>query len=73
MSFQTMGKFLIFTGLIIVIFGVILMFAHKIPYLGKLPGDIIIRGKTFTFYFPLVTCLLISIVLTILLNLIFRK
>ncbi|MCD6213653.1 MAG: DUF2905 domain-containing protein [Candidatus Desulfofervidus sp.] len=73
MSFQTMGKFLIFTGLIIVIFGVILMFAPKIPYLGKLPGDIIIRGKTFTFYFPLVTCLLISIVLTILLNLIFRK
>ncbi len=73
MSFQTMGKFLIFTGLIIVIFGVILMFAHKIPYLGKLPGDIIIRRKTFTFYFPLVTCLLISIVLTILLNLIFRK
>ncbi|AMM40033.1 conserved hypothetical protein, membrane [Candidatus Desulfofervidus auxilii] len=73
MSFQTMGKFLIFTGLIIVIFGVILMFAPKIPYLGKLPGDIIIRRKTFTFYFPLVTCLLISIVLTILLNLIFRK
>ena len=73
MSFQTMGKFLIFTGLIIVIFGVILMFAHKIPYLGKLPGDIIIHRKTFTFYFPLVTCLLISIVLTILLNLIFRK
>ncbi len=73
MPMQQVAKFLIFTGLIIVLFGLILLFAHKIPYLGRLPGDIIIQRKNFTFYFPLVTCLILSIVLTIILNLIFRK
>jgi len=73
MPLQTMGKFLIFTGIIIIIFGLILIFAPKIPYLGRLPGDIIIQRKNFTFYFPLVTCIVLSLVLTIILNLIFRK
>ncbi len=73
MPMQQVAKFLIFTGLIIVLFGLILLFAHKIPYLGRLPGDIIIQRKNFTFYFPLVTCLILSVVLTIILNLIFRK
>ncbi|MDL1955947.1 MAG: DUF2905 domain-containing protein [Candidatus Desulfofervidus auxilii] len=73
MPLQTMGKFLIFTGIIIIIFGLILIFAPKIPYLGRLPGDIIIQRKNFTFYFPLVTCIILSLVLTIILNLIFRK
>ena len=73
MPLQTMGKFLIFTGIIIIIFGLILIFAPKIPYLGRLPGDIIIQRKNFTFYFPLVTCIILSLVLTIILNLIFRR
>jgi hypothetical protein len=73
MPLQHLAKFLIFTGVIIALFGLILFFAHKIPYVGRLPGDIIIQRKNFTFYFPLVTCLLLSVVLTIILNLIFRK
>ncbi len=73
MPLQHLAKFLIFTGLIIVLFGLILLFAHKIPYLGRLPGDIIIQRKNFTFYFPLVTCLILSVVLTVILNLILRK
>ncbi|MCD6319141.1 MAG: DUF2905 domain-containing protein [Candidatus Desulfofervidaceae bacterium] len=73
MPWQTLGKFLIFTGVIIIIFGLLLILAPKIPYLGRLPGDIVIQRKNFTFYFPWVTCLLLSIVLTIILNLLFRK
>jgi len=73
MPWQTMGKFLVFTGVIIAIFGLLLIFAPKIPYLGRLPGDIVIQKKNFTFYFPWVTCLLLSIILTIILNLLFRR
>jgi hypothetical protein len=73
MTPQTIGRFLVFTGLIIIIFGLILIFASKIPYLGKLPGDVVLRKKNFTLYFPLATCLVLSIILTILLNLILRK
>ncbi len=66
------GKFLVLFGTIVVIVGIILLISPKIPWLGRLPGDILIRRKNFTFYFPLVTCIVISIVLTVLLN-IFRK
>ena len=63
---QTIGKTLIIFGIILVGIGVLLNFMHKIPFLGKLPGDIYIQKKNFTFYFPLATSILISILLTFL-------
>jgi hypothetical protein len=66
-STQYLGKLLIIFGLIIIIVGVILFFSHKIPWIGKLPGDIIIQRKNLTFYFPLGTSILISLILTFLL------
>ena len=72
-EFSQFGKLLIFLGIIIVLVGLFLIFFSKIPYLGKLPGDIYIKKGNFSFYFPLATCIIISIFLTILLNLIFRK
>jgi len=66
------GKLLILFGIIIVIVGIVLLISPKIPWLGRLPGDILIRRKNFTFYFPLVTSIIISIILTLLINL-FRK
>jgi len=66
-TFQNLGKLLIVLGSIMVIVGVVLFFFNKIPYLGKLPGDILIQKKNVTFYFPIVT----SIVLSILLSLVF--
>jgi hypothetical protein len=66
------GKVLIGVGLLIVILGVILVLSPKIPYLGKLPGDIVIRRENFTLYFPVVTSILLSIVLTLILNLFFK-
>jgi len=66
------GKLLIGVGLFIVILGVILLLSPKIPFLGKLPGDIVVQRENFTFYFPLATSFLLSIILTLLLNLFWR-
>jgi Protein of unknown function (DUF2905) len=67
-----LGKLLIVFGVIIAAVGVIMLLAPKIPWLGKLPGDITYRGERFTFYFPLATCILLSVVLSLILYL-FRK
>lgn len=67
-----LGKMLIVFGVIIAALGVILLVAPKIPWLGKLPGDISYRGERFTFYFPLATCILLSVVLSLILYF-FRK
>jgi hypothetical protein len=69
---QSIGKMLIFLGLGMVVLGVLLFLSGKLPFFGKLPGDIIIRKKNFTLYIPLATCLLLSFLLTIFLY-IFRK
>ena len=69
---ESLGKTLIVFGLVIVVVGVIVSFAPKIPWLGRLPGDIVIRRESFSFYFPLATCLLISAILTLVLYL-FRR
>ena len=67
-----LGKGLIILGIIIAVAGAVLLAAAKIPWLGKLPGDITYQGKGFTFYFPLATCVLLSVVLSLILYL-FRK
>lgn len=62
------GKVIIGLGIVIVIIGIILSFSDKLPFtLGKLPGDIVYKKENFSFYFPLTTSILISIVLSILL------
>ena len=73
-GFETMGKMLILMGLFVVLLGLILTFAPRlrIPFLGRLPGDIRIEREGFSFYFPIVTCILLSVLLTLLLNLIVR-
>ena len=66
------GKMLIVLGVLLVIVGLGFMFADKIPYIGRLPGDIYIKREKFSFYFPLATSIIISIILTVLFS-IFRK
>lgn len=68
-----LGKFFIFLGLFLILIGLIINFLPKVPFLGKLPGDIVVKRDNFTFYFPLGTSLLLSILLTLLLNLLLRK
>ncbi|MGH9462806.1 MAG: DUF2905 domain-containing protein [Vicinamibacteria bacterium] len=66
------GRILIFIGLGIIVLGLVLTFAGRIPLLGRLPGDIVFRRGNFTFYFPLATSILLSLLLTLLLWL-FRR
>ena len=62
-----LGKSLSVLGLIIVLVGVLLTLAGKIPWIGRLPGDIYIKRENFTFYFPLATSILISLILSFIL------
>jgi hypothetical protein len=67
-----LGRPLIILGLILVAAGLVLSLAPRIPWPGKLPGDIIIKREHFSFYFPLATCILISAVVSLILWLIRR-
>ncbi len=66
------GKLLILAGIFILAIGLLLTFWSRIPYLGKLPGDIFIQRGNFRFFFPIVTTLLISVLLTIIVNIVIR-
>jgi hypothetical protein len=66
------GRMLVIAGVLLVILGLGFMFADKIPYVGRLPGDIFIKREKFSFYFPLTTSIIISIILIVLFS-IFRK
>jgi hypothetical protein len=66
------GKTLIYLGLFLAVLGLIFSLGGKIPWLGHLPGDIYIQRERFTFYFPLTTCILISVIITLVLYL-FRR
>jgi hypothetical protein len=66
------GKTLIVLGLVLVAVGVVVSLAPKLPWLGQFPGDILIKGKRFTFYFPLMTSILISVIVSLVLYL-FRR
>jgi hypothetical protein len=68
----SLGKILLVFGLLLAGAGLLVLLADRIGWLGKLPGDIIVKRENFTFYFPLATCILISIVLSLLFWL-FRK
>lgn len=67
------GKALVALGLLIALAGVVLMLVGRVPWLGRLPGDIHIERGNFSFYFPLVTSLLLSVVLTLLLWVVGRR
>lgn len=61
-----LGKILVVAGLLIAGIGLLLMVSGKVGWLGRLPGDIVIKRENFTFYFPLATSVLISVVLSLL-------
>lgn len=70
---SSLGKALIALGLLLVALGAVLWVGPKVPLLGRLPGDIVIKRDNFTFYFPLTTMLLLSLLLTLVLNLLWRR
>ncbi|HWH75826.1 MAG TPA: DUF2905 domain-containing protein, partial [Candidatus Binatus sp.] len=60
-----LGKILISIGLLLALIGLLFSFAGKLPWLGHLPGDISIERERFSFYFPLTTCILISLIISL--------
>jgi hypothetical protein len=70
-----MGKVFIVTGVIFLILGLVLTFASHFSFLklGRLPGDIIIKRDNFSFYFPLTTSIVLSLLLTLIFALFFRR
>ena len=71
-GFEGIGKIITIVGIILVVLGLIFVLGDRIPFLGKLPGDILIKKDGISFYFPVVTFLLVSVVLTIIINFILR-
>jgi hypothetical protein len=69
---KSIAIFLLITGGLLILGGLVLLVADKVPWLGNLPGDIHYRGRNFSFHFPLMTCILLSIILTVVINIILR-
>jgi hypothetical protein len=67
LNLKPMGKLLIIIGVVLILIGILVHFGGKIPFLGKLPGDIIIKKEDFTFYFPIGTSILLSVIFTLIL------
>jgi hypothetical protein len=65
MGLGPLGKLLILLGIFIILIGLFLILSDKLPWIGRLPGDIVIQKNRFTFYFPLATCILLSLLLTL--------
>jgi len=67
------GRSLVIVGAVIAVVGIVLMLAGRVPWIGRLPGDIYIRRSNWSFYFPLATSLLLSVILTLMFWLIGRR
>lgn len=70
---ESLGRLLLILGVVLVVLGGVLLLAGRVPFLGRLPGDIVIERRNFTFYFPLATSILLSILLTLLFSLFGRR
>jgi uncharacterized protein HemY len=70
---EQFGKILLITGLFIACIGVILMLSGKVSWIGRLPGDIVVKKKNFTLYFPLATSIILSIILSLILYFLNRR
>lgn len=66
MNLEPFGKHLIFFGFILIVLGAVFLFGGKLSFLGQLPGDISIKRENFSFYFPITTSIIVSIVLSLL-------
>ena len=70
---EQIGRMLVVLGVLVTVAGAVVLLAGRIPWLGRLPGDFVLRRGPVTVYFPLVTSIVVSIVLTILVNLFWRR
>ncbi|HXL04079.1 MAG TPA: DUF2905 domain-containing protein [Bacillota bacterium] len=72
-SVGSIGKLLMLVGVVLLVLGAVLTFIGRIPGVGRLPGDIVIKRGNFTFFFPVTTCIILSIILSLLFALFSRR
>lgn len=70
---QGIGKLLIIAGIVLALIGGLIMLSGRLPWIGRLPGDIVIQKKNFSFYFPIATSILLSIVISLIIWFIGRR
>lgn len=73
MELSQIGRLIIYAGIALVVVGLLVVLLGRLPYIGRLPGDILVRRGNTTIYVPLVTMLIVSLILTVILNLILRR
>jgi hypothetical protein len=73
MAIESIGKTLIIFGIVLIVVGALFIVMGKLPWFGRLPGDIIIKNENMTFYFPVTTMLIVSAAVTILFNIVGRR
>ena len=73
MALEPLGRLLVYTGVILVLIGAFFLVVAKVPWFGRLPGDIVYRREGLVIYIPLATMILVSLILTLLLNIVWRR
>ncbi len=73
MAVESLGRMVLYIGIVLVLIGAFFILVGKVPWFGRLPGDIIYRREGLTIFLPITTMLLVSVVLTLLLNVVWRR
>lgn len=73
MAMESLGRMIIYIGVVMIVIGGFFLLMAKLPWFGRLPGDIVYRREGLTIYVPIATMILVSLVLTLLLNIVWRR
>ncbi|MBN3032808.1 MAG: DUF2905 domain-containing protein [Candidatus Saganbacteria bacterium] len=73
MALESLGRMIIYIGVVMVLVGGFFILAAKLPWFGRLPGDLVYRREGLTVYLPIATMIIVSLVLTLLLNIVWRR
>jgi len=73
MAIESLGRMIIYIGVLLVLIGGFFLLVGRVPWFGRLPGDLVYRREGLTVFIPITTMVLVSIVLTLLLNLVWRR
>jgi len=73
MAVESLGRMILYIGVVLVLIGGFFILLGKVPWFGRLPGDIVYRREGFTIFIPITTMILVSLILTILMNIVWRR
>jgi hypothetical protein len=73
MAVESLGRMILYIGVILVLIGGFFILVAKVPWFGRLPGDIVFRREGITIFIPITTMILVSLILTLLMNIVWRR